>query len=358
MNNDVKMLIAVAGRLGHLQRSTAVGIIAEERGLTKSGVSGMVTRAAGSVAGKLALMEYRSNNIAKIAPSQQAIDIIVNWSRQALRNSHNASGYAVFMSDIHFPKQDTTALALLYAILDGLDDRVVYWSALNDALDFAKLSHWQDRRSLRVQALEEDIATTLEIHDLHLEIMREVCPSAVPVGMVGNHTIRIATANDNNGLGLWNTAQLMKRLYAQGVIMPGALTRENVWQINDSLVWSHGWFAAANRVGNMVKNYKQAKRELASRSDFEFVIGHTHAQMETRSDQARLFNAGHLCQAQPEYSRRLMDWQPGVVISKIGRGKNDTRLIPFQRNARTLSALNPFNGRSYEANINAFSIID
>jgi len=359
MNRDIEIMLEVDGRLGYMASSTAIAIVADKLDMTKSGVRGMRSRALATRTGQLALMEWRSTHVPRMGASASKIASVVNMSNDVLNNAKAAhsSGYAVWIGDPHFPKQDTAAMSIVYDMVADLPD-VLYWSALNDALDFGKLSFWDDRRWLRKQAIEDDIADTLKIHNLHLDIMREVAPGSIPVAIVGNHDLRIATVNATNGLGVYDSARLMVDLYAKGVVFPGPIYRQNAWRVNKSLVWAHGWSAAQTQSTAARKNYEQAKRELGDRYDFDMIFGHSHRFYTQRLGLIQVHNAGHLANPQADYAKSLLDWQQGLAISRIDGDDNTTATIPITRKGNRLQAFNPFNGKTYEAQVNAFSTID
>jgi len=358
MNKDIQMLLEVEGYYGDHSRPMAVKIVAARYGITESGVRGMCSRARHSTAGQLALMDYLSKHTAKVSSSQRRVNKVVADGKGTITRHrdkvHDKPGWSVFWGDSHIPRQDMDSFALGYKLIKDLSN--VHWiTALNDGLDFAKISHWPDRRSIHKRAIDADIGQGLEVHSKHMSMLKWAAPRALPVALVGNHDLRIATFGKDQGLDTWNTASMMEELAGQGVVFPAGMHRENVFAVNKSLVYYHGRFAAANRVGSLVKNYKYIKRELNWRHDFEMVTGHTHSLLSHRHDNAMLYNAGCMCQVQPEYSRWAMDWQRGLVLSRIHQDKNETQLIPFIEHGDMLTARNPFNGKFYEVKLHAFS---
>jgi hypothetical protein len=356
---DNDMLVEVKGRLAHLSRAEAVARIAEEKQLTRSGVSGMVTRAEHTPGGHLALLTYHAQQTAtkrSAALMQELVDTArLTLSRYQASLKPDRAYYAVYLPDMHVPKQHGPALELTYNLIAGLPN-VAYVSALNDGLDFARLSKWSDRRD---GDNEHDLRNNLEAYAHHLCALRLVAPDALFPAIIGNHDARMFN-DGGNGTGDYIAYSIAKKLASNGALFLDVPDRENVFCVNGGLVWAHGYRAMADRRNSARKNYQDILRQVPSSMRhviYDLVIGHTHAALETTTlHGAKIVNAGCLCNLQPGYMRKRPDWQLGMVISKFypfGR-EHDTRLITINERAGRLEALNPFNGRTYSVKGTAY----
>jgi hypothetical protein len=350
--SDIEFMLKVKGELGYMPRVVAVEVIANRYDLTRSGVSGMVSRAEKTLKGQVALMAYLTDTTPTVSPSQSKIDSVIKRGKEAFKFHKSGLGrkhYAVFLSDLHIPEQHNRALHLAYKIIDDLPN-VAYISTLNDGLDFARLSFW-DRRGLKGNALEDDIANSLNIHSAHMAILHSIAPNALFPAVIGNHDLRIAAHGTDAGIGDYNAAGLMERLAGEGVNFNSSIARYNMVTLSEGLVWGHGVYSSINRVSAARKNYAYYKRVADpphNRSDFDFIFGHTHGQAVLSNGIHRIINAGCLCNLQPHYMRHTPDWRLGFVISEFDPCGHevDSRIIEIQGTTK-LTARNPFNGKVY-----------
>ena len=353
ISSDVQILLDVCGKYAYLSPPEAVRRVAEERGFTRSGVSGMRSRAAATIAGRVALMRYLSAS-AGMSASKVAIDATVTDARVKLAQ-HRAllattvPYYAVYLPDMHIPLQHNTALELVYNLIADIQN-IAYVTTLNDGFDFSRLSRWTDRRE--VTDIEADIANSIAIYRQHVETLRMIAPLAVFPAIIGNHDVRMFVSE--TGTGDYIASNLMRDLTDVGVLFVDKPDRENVFFVNDGLAWAHGFTARKNRVGSAKANYEEMRRhvpETMQKRLYDLVVGHTHAAMGTTSPGgATITNAGCLCNLEPTYTRKRPDWQLAFAISKFlpSTDWNDTRLIHIEQRAGNLTALNPFNGNEYE----------
>ena len=108
MNKDTELLIQVKGVYQNMPRHEAVKVVAENTGLTIKGISGRVTRAEQTIAGRVALMQWQQDNALSIDTAGEEIDALINEHRKTVHNHkallhHNIPHYAVFLADTHFP---------------------------------------------------------------------------------------------------------------------------------------------------------------------------------------------------------------------------------------------------------------
>jgi len=353
ISSDIQILLDVCGKYSHLSPPEAVRRVAAERGFTRSGVSGMRSRAAATVAGRVALMRYLSAS-AGMSASKAAIDATVTDARVKLAQHRAllAPGvpyYAVYMPDMHVPLQHNTALELVYTLIADIQN-VAYISTMNDGFDFSRLSRWTDRRE--VTDIEADIANSIAIYRQHVAVLSMVAPLAVFPAIIGNHDLRMFSSE--TGTGDYTAANLMRELAEVGVLFVDKPDRENIFSINDGLAWTHGTVARANREGGARKNYEDSRRQVPTRlakTLYDLVIGHTHAAIDTKTTHgARVINSGCLCNLEPTYLRKRPDWQLAFTVSRFwpGTDDHDTRLIHIEQRAENLTAMNPFNGKQYE----------
>jgi predicted phosphodiesterase len=343
-------MLQVRGKYAHLARSEAVQRVADEQGFTRSGVSGMTSRAEKTVQGRVELMRYLSEQSA-VSASQVHINALVADARLTLARHRsrlltNVPYYAVYVPDMHIPKQHHAALELAYKVIEDLQN-IAYISTLNDGFDFAKLSRWVDRRG--IVDIEQDVNNVLSIYKHHVDVLRMVAPLAVFPAIIGNHDVRMFTSE--TGTGGYVASNLMRELAGVGVLFIDKPDKENLFFVNDGLAWAHGYTARANRVGGARKNYEETRRLVPqNKTLYDLVFGHTHAAMQTTTTHgATVFNAGCLCNLTPDYMRKRPDWQHALVVSKFLPGStwHDTRLIKIEQRNDHLTALNPFTGREH-----------
>jgi hypothetical protein len=354
---DNEIYTLVAGKYRHLPQAEAIKAVANELQVTVSGVRGRVSRAQRTVSGQMAVMHYLSQQNTHMI-SQAQINSMVTEAQKELQERaallRGLSYYAVYIPDMHVPKQDSRGVQIVYEMIDTLTP-VGAVSVLNDGFDFTRLSRWTSRRT--VLDNEQDIANSLQIYAHHLDTLRLVAPQALLLPVVGNHDIRVLN-DDGNGTGLYTAYQIMQQLAKHGVLWISDLSAQNVVMIHPGLLWAHGYRAMADRRNSARKNYDDIMRIVAAhdtkspRTMPDLIIGHTHALMQTTTSfGATIYNAGCLCDLQPDYMRKLPDWQHGFVISRIVPDGHDTRLIAIRRTGNKLAALNPFTGMTHEVKL-------
>ena len=350
MNKDIELLIQVRGVYQNMPRREAVKIVAKNSGLTVKGVSGRVTRAEQTIAGRVALMQWQQDNTLAIDTTREEIDALINEHCKTTHNhkallSHNKPHYAVFLADTHFPYHDVQALSLAYEIIADLPD-VAYISGLNDGFDFSTLSRWPDGRKVLDRALDNDLRGVLDTYTYHLDTLAQIAPNALILALVGNHDVRLL--NGNNGTEDYLQLEVMKRLADHGLMFLRDFSKENVVKITDTLIWYHGNHARKNRMGGAKANYETVKHHLQSKQDFTLVFGHVHDSVHYKNIRANAYGAGCLCRLQPHYTRHAQQWTQGMVVSKFTRDWDLTYNIDFDRVGDKLTAFNPFNGKEYE----------
>ena len=195
LNKDIELLVQVRGVYQNMTRHEAVKIVAENMGLTVKGVSGRVTRAEQTIAGRVALMQWQQDFALAINTTREEIDALINEHRNTVqqhkaRLSHNKPHYAVFLADTHFPYHDVQALSLAYEIIADLPD-VAYISGLNDGFDFSTLSRWPDGRKAVDRALDSDLRGVLDAYAYHLDTLTQIAPKSLILALVGNHDVRL-----------------------------------------------------------------------------------------------------------------------------------------------------------------------
>lgn len=323
---DIELLIEVAGRLGYLPRPEAVKRVASQRGLDPQSVSGRVTRASRDPLALLKLAAYHAQHAPNPNPAQRRINDVVDAGRKVIdehRQRVRAAfkgklATAVFISDIHFPAADFEALALVYKVLDHL--KPVWVSALNDALDLPKMSKHVDARRLSDQAFDTDVSNSIQMLVQHTHALSLINPAMVQVAIGANHDARLLYRSAETGavlVGDTVVADAMEQLAEAGVTFEHPLPHENVFRVNDGLVWLHGMTAAANPISRAVNNFKYVQRELGD-SIVSTVSGHVHKQNVTRHPtlpSVVAYESGKLCRDDMAYLRHGADWTTGIVVS-------------------------------------------
>lgn len=321
MSRDIEIALMVLGRYSYLPRSEAVQRVADELGLTPSGVSGMTTRAEKTIEGRLAVMRYRKSKPAQLTVNEQTIQNAIAKSERRLQthrgNTPDEDVWAVGLGDIHFPQQRIDALHLAYEIINHIQGTVWYVSVLNDGLDFAKISRWEDRRNLLDQFIDRDIYTQIQMHSYHMETLRQVAPRALFVGLGGNHELRASRHGVEYGTNTKLVADIAKEINSRNALMLNDLTSIPIFKISDGLIWAHGWYARKNRTANLKANYEQMLLETGMRTTPDFVMWHTHSTASTSYNNANLYNSGCLCNLRPSYTSKTPNWNLGIAISKF-----------------------------------------
>lgn len=345
--SDVAMYCEVFGTYGHLPRADAVRRVAHERSIPERSVSRMVIRAGKDRNIHRKLLEYLKQP-SHTTPASQRIQHIIAQARHEQSVHHRALRglqYAVFISDIHFPRARLDALQLYYDIIADLQP--AYISALNDALDFPTLSDHVDRRTLSDRQLDSDISQAMAMYQYHLRAESDIAPGAAQVAIVGNHEDRLMR-HINSGVTEYNAANVMSDLANAGVLFLDSIERENAFALNSTLVWAHGWSAAASQAAVARHALDAASRWLGNpRTLYDVVTGHTHRTAITRQGPAIHYNSGCMCDLNPYYTRRKPNWQLGITISQFDPhgSYHDTQIVEFLPLRDRLIAR--YNGKTY-----------
>lgn len=350
MNRDLMMYLDVYGDYGHLPRPEAVKAVAEKHELSRAGVSGMATRGAARPGAQVELMTYIASKTSPNNESYETIQQIVSegQSRHARHAARLADEggiqYAVFRSDIHLPVFDAEALALYLHMLKVINP--VYISALNDALDNATISRWDDRRRLSDMAFDDDVTNLLRLHKVLSSAEVQAAPHAQLIAVTGNHDLRLGNIDKQN-LRAYTEAQMMKELSAHGVVFTAPLSRQNVIEINSGLYWTHGFSHAKSGLTRGKANQEQVKYELKLSHDFNLVTGHVHRGDATPTPYGVHYTAPCLCDLNPSYMRHKPRWTQGFVVSAFNPQTtwSHTQVIEFTRINGVLTAF--WNGQAH-----------
>ena len=349
MNNDTVLYVEVYGRYRDLPRAEAVKRVADARGLTVSGVSGMVTRAHATLPARLALMQFLASQHNEHTPAINRINAIVERGRAQNAAHHKAlTGMkaAVFVSDIHFPLADWDALELTYKLVEKLDKwyGVSHVSALSDVNDNAGLAtHHKDKRQPEARVFDKDISRTIDLHGEHMSILCKAAPNALQISVPGNHDGWLMIYGDQTKearpVNFTLMADMMERFEAQGVTFTRMIAEGDFFHLNERLAWVHGvgtTASAVTRVKKALKAYQLSDDARANRI-VDIVSGHLHKHNVTRHPDVAdmtLYESGALCQYDMSYLNTAPAWTTGVVVSIFDphSGLHDTHPVVYRKN--------------------------
>jgi len=345
---DIEILLAVRGDLAHLTRAVACQVVADAYGLTRSGVSGQLSRAERDPQKLLMLAEYLAHP-GMPSPALAAAEQIVAESQARLACHPEPPYTAVFVSDLHVPVHDYGAISLLVDVLGDLPN-VRYITAMNDALDFSKLSVFPERRSIRAQQVDDDILRSVSMYTAIAKSFKVAAPMSKLVAVNGNHDARAGMFGLQDGVAASNQLTVMRQLYEDaGVLFPALLTHQNAWSPAPGVWWTHGNYAMARLQTVAEKNYAYVKRTQGINHDITVVSGHVH--------RAGVFNmpaggtsiiSGCFHNRRPDYMRTLPDWDVAFVVTYVeADGAVFTDLVRFEGAGRDMFCR--YNGRVYKA---------
>ena len=339
--SDRDLLIKVRGEQRHLPRAEAVRIVAELAGRTTSGVSGQVTRAERDPQAMLALADYMARVAVPSQAERRALRIVED-SKGAIAPCPTDDYTAVYVSDIHFPQHEQPALSLFLDVLADLPN-VQYISALNDALDFPRISQWPERRSIRAQQFDHDFSLTLDVYEQWLQAVSLAAPRAQHIAIVGNHDSRPALYGVDAGAAEVLQAVTMERLHSAGVLFLDLLRTENVWSPAPGVLWAHGFAAGINLKTVARKGYEHFKTIQRYDGDYTLITGHVHRPYDYAvPGGGRSIISGCFHQPHPHYLKTAPHWEYAFVITSVVGGNvfNDLVRIEYDKNGRLFCRYN------------------
>ena len=240
----------------------------------------------------------------------------------------------VFISDKHNPNYRRDAWLLTIKILASMRD-VDYISVQNDWNDLHGWGRWEDRRSSRQKLYDSDIANVRALEQHDMETLRDACPDALLVAIMGNHdqwlyrTYRTHLMQGGESV----IADYMEWLYSIGVLQFTDGHYQNHLRLSPNLVWVHGkWTAqyASTNCRNALRQFAQDGRV----SNVCFGHSHRGSVMEGRDvglTSAVAVNNPSLCRNEDvEYMPfgTAFDWNLGFTVWYF---KHDSRWARYEK---------------------------
>lgn len=340
--SDEWVYLRVMVDYGHLPYADAVRRVAEEKRASYEGITAMVRRARWTREIKIKEMALRAKTVPKLTPAELQIKNIVQDANE--RDLHVREMWkkyykdklvtGMFISDIHLPNANYAALDLVSQLIEYIQPDLI--SAMSDVFDNPKLSSHVDKRRLREQAYDTDISNSIGLVEDFYKHISDIRVGAHIIAVHGNHDNWLHTYSDNNGLSIVNDtliAEVMERLTDAGVCFVAPIKDQNVYRLNDGLVWYHGSSTSRNAQSRVLTNFEHVQRQIGNVFT-DMITGHLHASNITNSNAVKgitLYESPCLCSIQQPYLRYGASWDWGFVLSHFtptGR-YHDTNIIKF-----------------------------
>jgi predicted phosphodiesterase len=226
----------------------------------------------------------------------------------------------LFVSDIHAPYQDNTAIRAMIAFAKEFKpDRIIL---MGDVIDFYALSSFS-KDPIRALKLQKELDEAVSV----LRIIRREFPKAKIDFLKGNHENRLQRF-------LWNKASELSGL--RNLTLPNLLKFDEL----NIIYHSTGRMKYRGKVvkhGNIVRKYSAytARGELDSTGISGFSV-HTHragVHFQTNEGGKHFwYEFGCLCKLNAEYMEgKTPNWQQafGIGYFKLGSAKCNVHIIPI-----------------------------
>lgn len=246
----------------------------------------------------------------------------------------------VFISDVHIPYTDWTALNLALQIIHDFDPD--YITGLNDVFDFQEYGRWQDLRSPAARLWDSDIQNPLNAHGAYMRMLKDAAPNAVVEGIVGNHDSRMYRylREQATSLSDWTTKHFIAELSKQGLVV--STLREEPRYLTGSLVLTHGTFATANvgtTAAKTVEAYGTKQYADESGKYYNTIAGHDHRVYVIPANGVTAYGNGCLCRTDMDYLKTPPNWQLGITLFYSNDNKTWAYPLIFQNESGYLTCI-------------------
>jgi hypothetical protein len=226
-----------------------------------------------------------------------------------------------FPTDEHVPFQDDKARQVALKIVQ--DFKPTHMPAGSDALDFYQLSRF-DKDPMRAKTIQNDVDAWMKIQ----KEWQSAAPTAKRRFLRGNHEFRfekelwkLPSFCDLDVLKLENILELDRFGIENGIF--------DEWDLG-SLLITHGSVVRQQSAASARGEVERQRHQIST------MTGHTHRggtyYTSTRTGMVTGIECFCLCQLDPWYVNRKLDWQQGIVLATIHKDKSlQFEPIPFFR---------------------------
>lgn len=360
MPTDAQLLARRLTLPSKFSDADAARFIANETGLSEDSLRGRLSRAkrgSQSWADAIEAAIYdRYEESTETLRQQAVIDKSQHEFEEYKRDLFAHGDYAtgLFISDFHYPYVRLDGLELVRLILQYLQPNFV--SHDNDLLDNEENSHWGDPRSHYAKAWSEHVSNKRAVEAAHIGMIKEASPYSQLVQVIGNHDLwwykkqRESSEDDAEDV----IATYMEWKHQQGVMIFSSGSKENVVELSDTLVWTHGQYCDKKLEARAAKELADQAKDRRFRS---VVVGHTHRPgvidgANFGMPGVRYYNSGCVSrlEAVPYRKRDPNTWGMGVVYSRFDNNFEEGELIRFEERGNALVAR--VEGTLFETELN------